>query len=94
MSKLTSAEIIKVLENLIGQTEAVGETYADEKIMCNLKTLIDVTNWCIDGVYQSSETADRPEWSMHSIGLKAKGALDDWREWINDMFEDVEGEEE
>lgn len=86
---LSATEIIRLLERLIGTTEAVGDTYADEKAMRNLETLIDVTLWCIDGIYQSSETADRPEDSMHRIGFKAKCTLDDLRMWINDMFEDI-----
>lgn len=91
MSKLTSQEIIKVLDNLIGGTEAVGNSWADEKIMLNLKTLIDITNWCLDGVHQSSETMGRPENSMHNIGWTAKCALDEWRVWLNELFADMRG---
>ena len=31
MEKLDSGEIIKLLDNLIGDTEAVGDSWADEK---------------------------------------------------------------
>ena len=85
---LTSQEIIKVLDHLIGITTAVGDSWVDEKIMLNLKTLIDVTNWCIDGVHQSSETMCRPESSMHNIGWTANCALDEWRVWLNELFEE------
>ena len=88
MDRLTSQEIIKVLDNLIGGTEAVGDSWADEKIMLNLKTLIDVTNWCLDGVNQSSGTMGRSEGSMHNIGWTANCALDEWRVWLNELLEE------
>ena len=86
--KLNSAEIIKLLDILIGQTEAVGETNADEVILENLKTLIDVTNWCIDGIHQSSGTVGRPEASMHKIGWTAQCALDDYRVWLTAVLKE------
>ena len=82
-----SKEIIKLLDKLIGCTEAVGETNEDEKIEQNLMTLIDVTNWCLDGIYQSSETMGRPEYSMNKIGFRAKGALLDYKEWLEKVTE-------
>ena len=88
MKKLDSGEIIKLLDNLIGDTEAVGDTWADEKIEKNLKTLIDVANWCIDGVAQSSETKNRAERSMRKIGERAFGALLDWKEWLAERSEE------
>ena len=87
MERLDSGEIIKLLENLIGETEAVGDSWADEKIEKNLMTLIDVANWCVDGVAQSSETKDRTEWSMRHIGGRAFGALLDWKEWLAERTE-------
>ena len=49
MSRLFEAkEITKLLDMLIGKVEAVGETNEDERRLDNLKTLIDVTNWCLD----------------------------------------------
>jgi len=80
-----SKEIIKLLDKLIGCTEAVGETNADEKIEQNLMTLIDVTNWCLDGIYQSSETMGRPEYSMNKIGFRAKCALLDYKNWLDEV---------
>lgn len=85
-----SKEIIKLLDNLIGNTQAVGETYADEKALDNLKTLIDITNWCLDGIHQASEACGRPEWSMNNIGFTAKCALDEYRVWLNELWDEVE----
>ena len=88
MEKLDSGEIIKLLENLIGRTEAVGDTLTDERIEDNLMTLIDVANWCIDGVAQSSETKNRTESSMRRIGERAFGALLEWKEWLTERSDD------
>ena len=85
--KLNSQEIIKVLDSLIGSTEAVGDSWADEKIEKNLMTLIDVINWCLDGVYQSSSTRDRVEYSMRVVGSRAYEALLDYKKWLNDVTE-------
>ena len=88
MEKLDSGEIIKLLENLIGDTEAVGDTWADEKIEKNLMTLIDVANWCIDVVEQSSKTKNRPERSMWQIGERAFAAMLDWKDWLTARCEE------
>lgn len=91
--KMTAKEITKLLGVVIGTTTAVGETNADERILANLRTLIDVANWCVDGVFQSSETMGRPEWSMHKVGYEAKCALDEWRMWLEDVCGEVEVQE-
>ena len=88
MNKLSSNEIIKLLENLIGQTEAVGDSAQDKKIEENLMTLIDVTNWCLDGIMQSSETCDKFEYSMHLVGWRAKCALTDYMEQLKERVKD------
>ena len=86
-NKLTENEIIKLLDNLIGPTEAYGDSAVDEKILSTLKTLIDVTNWCLDGVKQSAGTLHRPEDSMRRIGATAMSALLEWEEWIRGIRE-------
>ena len=88
--KLNSEEIIKVLGALIGSTEAVGDSWADEKIEKNLMTLIDVTNWCLDVVYQSSITRDRIEYSMRIVGSRAYEALFDYKKWLGEVLDEVE----
>lgn len=85
--KMTSEEIIKLLDNLIGPTEAYGDSAVDEKILVNLKTLIDVTNWCLDGVKQSAGALHRTEDSMRRIGATAMSALLEWEEWIRGVRE-------
>ncbi|MBQ7064146.1 MAG: hypothetical protein IJM90_04580 [Firmicutes bacterium] len=85
MTKLDSNEIIKLLDNLIGQTEAVGDSAQDEQIEKNLATLIDVTNWCLESVFQSSQTCGRAEGSMHRVGWRAKSALFEWEQWLEGL---------
>ena len=59
MEKLDSGEIIKLLDTLIGETEAVGVTGYDEKIEKNLMTLIDVADWCIDRVAKARQKTEQ-----------------------------------
>ena len=86
--RLDSTEIIKVLSNLIGRTEAVGESHTDEVRLKNLKTLIDITNWCLSGILLASATCGRPEASMHEIGWTAKCALGEYAEWLKRVTEE------
>lgn len=86
MSKFSSSEIIKLLDNLIGLTTAQGDSAIDVRVAENLKTLIDVTNWCLDGIYQSSETMGRYEYSMNKIGFDARCALLDYKKWLEEVL--------
>ena len=86
--KLTSDEIIRLLEVLIGSTAAVGETNMDNEIMENLKTLIDVGDYCLDKLYLASTTCGRPEASMHEIGWTARCVMDEWKNWLEAKFID------
>lgn len=84
---MNDREIIKLLEILIGTTEAVGDSAVDDKVESNLKTLIDVANWCIDGVSQSASTRNRPEYSMRKVGERAFSALCEWEEWLKERIQ-------
>lgn len=84
---MTADEIIKVLEKLIGATEAVGDSAIDHNVEANLKTLIDVTNWCLEGVNQSSLTRHRYEWSMRDVGERAYSAMAEWRDWLTERLD-------
>lgn len=82
-------EITKLLDALIGDVEAVGETNEDERRLDNLKTLIDVTNWCLDGLeYAMASGYGRPEYSMAEISYTAQCALDEYGRWITDVLEE------
>ena len=84
---MNDKEIIKLLEILIGNTEAVGDSAVDDKIDSNLKTLIDIANWCMDGVSQSASTRHRPEYSMRKVGERAFSALCEWEEWLKERIQ-------
>lgn len=85
-------EITKLLDALIGKVEAVGETNEDERRLDNLKTLIDVTNWCLDGLqFAMASGYGRPEYSMAEISYTAQRALDEYSTWITDVLEEQYG---
>ena len=82
-------EITKLLDVLIGDVEAVGETNEDNRRLDNLKTLIDVTNWCLDGLqFAMASGYGRPEWSMAEISYTAQCALDEYGKWIAEVLEE------
>ena len=86
-TKLNACELVKVVDNLLGQTTAVGESNADEAIYTNLQNAIQLTDWLLDGIVDSAETMRRPEYSMHKVGDKAFGALRDWAIWLQEVVE-------
>ena len=82
-------EITKLLDVLIGDVEAVGETNEDNRRLDNLKTLIDVTNWCLDGLqFAMASGYGRPEWSMAEISYTAQCALNEYGKWIAEVLEE------
>ena len=83
--KFTDSEIIKLLKTLVGPVEAVGETNADKVHLDNLKTLIDITNWCLDTIALVSYAVNRQEKSMFDIGWTASCALDQYYSWLGDL---------
>ena len=77
-----SREIIKVVDQLIGPTTTVGSSAFDKEIDYNLRNLIDLVNWALDGIADSARTRHRSEASMRSTGERAFSALCDWKDWI------------
>lgn len=90
MSRMfATSEITKLLDVLIGEVEAVGETNEDNRRLDNLKTLIDVTNWCLDGLqFAMASGYGRPEYSMAEISYTAQCALDEYGTWIADTLDE------
>lgn len=83
-------EITKLLDVLIGSVEAIGETNEDTRRLDNLKTLIDVTNWCLDGLqFAMASGYGRLEYSMAEISYTAQCALDGYGAWITDILEEL-----
>lgn len=88
MANLTSKNITDILEALIGKMWAVGETHEDMKRLENLRTLIDVTNWCLDGIAMCADDRHRYEASVRTNGELAYGALLEYAEWIKERIEE------
>ena len=84
--RFTSREITKVLGTLIGGTTAVGDSTLDHEIEENLKTLIDVVNWCLDGIADSANTRHNYQGSMRDIGERAFSAMCGWQAWLTDTI--------
>lgn len=84
--RITSQEITKVLEKLIGGTTAVGDSTIDHEVEENLKTLIDVANWCLDSIADSADTRHNYQGSMRDIGEQAFRAMCEWQEWLTDTI--------
>lgn len=92
MTDLKSEEVIKILERIIGPVEAVGESHTDRKIKDNLLMMIDIGDWCLYNIQQSSKTAGRPEASMNEIGSIALEAIKEWKEYLDRITRDKEDE--
>ena len=82
-------EITKLLNLLIGGTEPVEDSSIDAKVMDNVKTLIDVVNWCFDGLYDTARHRKSPYGSAMDIGERAYSALLEWEEWIRGVEEEL-----
>ena len=85
--RFTEREITKIMDALIGATTAVGDSHEDEIIEKNLKTLIDVINWCMDGLADSARTRHNYQGSMRDVGERAFSAMCEYRDWLNEQIE-------
>lgn len=83
---MDSETIIKVLDTLIGATEPIGDTRIDEVRMKNLKILVDVTNWCLDGFLRVKEAPCMGETSISNAKFLAQSAMQEWRDWLTDIL--------
>ena len=88
--KLSANEICNVLEVLIGNTHAQGETTADDKAFDRMEVLEQVTDWCLDGFYYECGKANKSEWSMARSGKEAIKYLKETKEWIECILHEVE----
>lgn len=88
--ELNGTEICKVLEVLVGNTQAQGETTADDKAFDRLQVLEQVTDWCFDGFNYECSNAYKSEWSMARSGKEAIKYLKETKEWIEGILHEVE----
>lgn len=88
--KLSANEICNVLEVLIGNTHAQGETTADDKAFDRMEVLEQITDWCLDGFNYECRNANKNEWSMVRSGKEAIKYLKETKEWIDYILHEVE----
>lgn len=68
-------DVASVVNRLVGPVEPIGETSADEKRYKNLLHLIDVVDDLVGQLRRIERYADRPEYSIGKIGLRARSFL-------------------
>lgn len=89
MVKFSSNEIEKLLDALIGNTEPVADSAIDERVKENLMNLIDVVNWCLDGVYDAARHRKSPYGSQRAIGERAYAAMLEWKDWLENVEDEL-----
>ena len=89
MQSWESKEIAKIIDTLIGSTEPVADSAIDEKVNRNLMVLIDVINWCLDGVYDAARHRKSPYGSQRDVGERAYAAMLEWKDWIAEREEEL-----
>ena len=82
--------VIEVVEKLIGNVEATGETYYDEDAFINLGLMKGVCDALLIDIYESSKTKNRHEYSMEKVGSSAYMYLKDLRDWLDEILGETE----
>lgn len=82
VDKMTSREICKLLEIVVGNTEPVADSAIDPQREENLKTLIDIGDWVLDGLLYVAEHRKDPYYSSHAIGERAYATMLEWKDWL------------
>lgn len=82
-------EITKLMNVMIGGTEPYADSAIDLKIDSNLRTLIDVVNWCLDGIYDAARYRKSEYRSAMDIGERAYASLLQWKDWITAVEEEL-----
>lgn len=85
-----SEVVCDVLDKLIGNISAVGETQRDDNNFVNLKVMDKVLYHVIEQLCKETSNATRYEYSVKRSGKCAISILEETREWINDTLEDIE----
>lgn len=82
MEKMTSREICKLLEIVVGETEPIADSAIDHLREENLKTLIDIGDWVLDGLLYVAEHRKDPYYSSRKVGERAYAAMLEWKDWL------------
>lgn len=75
MSDLSGSEIIRVVDALIGKTEAYGSTHIDHDRLSNQMKLKELTEHLVQRLLDNTGFSKRVEYSMREIGEDACGFL-------------------
>lgn len=87
MGRMTSEEICKLLEIVVGKTEPVADSAIDNEREENLKTLIDIGDWVLDGLLYASKHRKDPYYSSRTVGERAYAAMLEWKDWLEQKEE-------
>ena len=87
--KMTTEEICKLLEIVVGDTEPVADSARDVQIEENLKTLIDIGDWVLDRLLYAAGYRKEPDYSSRQIGERAYAAMLEWKEWLAQKEEEL-----
>lgn len=83
---LEKEQIREVIDKLIGDVKATGESRHDEKAYDNLIVMTYVCDWLLDEIRSSSQTKDRVEYSMSMVGFRAYSYLEDITCWLEEVM--------
>lgn len=75
--KVMRMDLFDIVTRLVGPVQPIGETYADDARLDNLKKLTELTERLLAEIRQAASCADRPEASMSKAGKYAKDFLDE-----------------
>lgn len=89
MKRMTGQEICNLLDIVIGPTEPVADSAIDLEREENLKILIDIGNWVLDGLYYAAEHRKDPYYSSSKVGEKAYGAMLEWKNWLAETEDEL-----
>lgn len=93
MSDLSGSEIIRVVDCMIGATEAYGDSYIDHDRLNNQKKLEKLAECLIADLCRNTNYASHHKYSMKEIGEDARKFLEYLVEEYG-LLDYVEGEEE
>ncbi|WP_196029418.1 hypothetical protein [Longicatena caecimuris] len=80
--------VCEVIDKLVGNVEAVGETNTDGRHLNNLKVLENVLRHIIVTIGEETPNAKRYEWSMKESGEYAIAILRNTKAYIEDTLGD------
>ena len=87
--KMTSGAICDLLEIIVGNTEPVADAAIDDVVNENLKTLIDIGNWVLDGLLYAAEHRKDQYDSSQDIGERAYACMLEWKDWLAEKEEEL-----